>query len=253
MPPKVNISAEFLRERYHDRGWTMSRIADEVGCSVATVHNRMEEHGIERRNPRAWKERITVECANCGTEKQVQQFYYDTHDRFFCDNQCQGEFLKETGLTRGENNGRWKEKVVVKCANCGIELETYPCRLAEKENHLCDQTCRAKWYSENLSGENHPLWLPGGNRYSGDWLAARRQVRDRDGNVCQLCGKAAGQLGQVPDVHHIRPVRNFEVSDDAHVEENLVQLCRTCHPRMEQFDPARQRAILRRIGAGPFG
>lgn len=252
MPPKVEISPSFLREKYHEQGWTLSEIANEVGCSMATVHNRMEEHGIDRRDPKGWKERVAVECANCGTEKRVEQRHYESYDRFFCDNRCQGEFLEETGLSRGENNGRWKGKVTVECANCGDELAVYPCRLTEKENHLCDQSCRAEWYSTNLSGSDHPLWMPGDNRYSGRWLSARRNVRARDENRCQLCGRSASELEQIPDVHHIQPVRSYDDPNDAHVAENLVQLCRGCHARMEQLRPRKQRDLLAQQGVEPF-
>lgn len=183
---------------------------------------------------------------NCGTEKQVEQWQHEANKRFFCDNECQGEFLAETGLTRGESNGRWKGKVTVECANCGDELAVYPCRLEEKENHLCDQSCRAEWYSANLSGNDHPLWEPGDNRYSGRWLSARRHVRSRDGNRCQLCGRGASTLGQVPDVHHVEPARSYDDPEDAHVPENLVQLCRRCHADVEQLHPREQRDLLAR-------
>lgn len=118
MSSKVETSPFFLREKYHEQGWTLSEIADEVGCSIGTVHNRMEEHDIARQNPKAWKERICVECAHRGKEKRIEQWQCEAHERFFCDNECQGAFLAETGLSRGENNGRWKEKIIVECANC---------------------------------------------------------------------------------------------------------------------------------------
>lgn len=63
---KVEISPAILCKKYHEQGWTLSEIADDVGCSTATVHNRMEEHDIDRRNPRGWKERVDVECATVG-------------------------------------------------------------------------------------------------------------------------------------------------------------------------------------------
>lgn len=252
MSRKVELSPVLLRKKYHGEEQTLSEIAEAVGCSPATVHNRMKEHGIERRHPKARKDRVTVSCANCGSEKEVEQTHFESFDRFYCDNDCQGELLRKTGRTRGENNGRWKGKVSVDCANCGDELEVYPCRVEEKENHLCSQSCRAEWYSENLSGEDHPLWQPGDNRYSGRWLAARRQVRNRDGNECQLCGQSGDADGRVPDVHHIVPVRSFETEDDAHEPDNLVQLCRSCHAQMEQLAPARQRTVFEHVGAGPF-
>lgn len=48
MPEKIEIGEQALRTRYNDEGQSLSEIADEFDCSIATVHNRMEEYGIPR-------------------------------------------------------------------------------------------------------------------------------------------------------------------------------------------------------------
>lgn len=40
---------DWLRERYHREGLTQEEIAEEAGCSIMTVSNRLDEHGIEAR------------------------------------------------------------------------------------------------------------------------------------------------------------------------------------------------------------
>jgi len=50
----------------------------------------------------------------------------------------------------------------------------------------------------------------------------RRQVLERDGWRCQLCGSMAGV-----EVHHIQ--RRSQVGADA--EQNLITLCSACHRR----------------------
>lgn len=143
MPDKVEIDPDWLRQRYVREGGTLEDIADEKGCSIATVHNRMEEHEIPREATQDI-ESHTVECAYCGREKEVQRHQYEKQGRFLCDNSCQGEYLAETGETSGENNGRWKGKVTVECAYCGADLDVYPSRLEQKDNHLCDNDCRVE-------------------------------------------------------------------------------------------------------------
>ncbi len=53
----------------------------------------------------------------------------------------------------------------------------------------------------------------------------------RDNRRCQDCG-AREDL----HVHHIDPVRDFADSKEAHYLENLVTLCKYCHPKWEGRD-----------------
>ena len=39
-----------LRELYHEQGYSLREIADELRCHYTTVHQYMEKHGIERRD-----------------------------------------------------------------------------------------------------------------------------------------------------------------------------------------------------------
>lgn len=252
MPSKVEIPADTLRELYYQENQSLAEIAVRFDCSKGTVYKRMEEHGIPRRTAKQDIERIEVECRNCGKAKSVKQSHYRKSDRFFCDNECQGEFIEREGLSRKENNPQWKGKITVNCANCDEELEVYPCRLDEKDNHLCDNECRAEWYSANLSGEQHPLWKENGeDYYNGSWLRVKETVRRRDGDYCQLCGAGRDEFNQVPDVHHIRPIRDFDRPEQAHYPDNLVQLCRQCHGSLEQIPVHRQHEMLRTVEGGP--
>ncbi|WP_394327071.1 HNH endonuclease [Halopenitus malekzadehii] len=36
-------------------------------------------------------------------------------------------------------------------------------------------------------------------------------------------------MGREPDVHHLKPVREFEDPQDTHTLSNAVTLCRLCH------------------------
>ena len=67
------------------------------------------------------------------------------------------------------------------------------------------------------------------NTYNKGWSKARREALDRDSHECQQCGVNASEFDHDLDVHHKKPVREFEIPSDAHYLENLVSLCRKCH------------------------
>lgn len=69
--------------------------------------------------------------------------------------------------------------------------------------------------------------MPGA--YEGEkWEEARKAALSRDRGVCQDCGSTADL-----HVHHIEPVSSFNNSIDAHYLDNLVTLCKHCHPKWE--------------------
>ena len=59
--------------------------------------------------------------------------------------------------------------------------------------------------------------------YGKEWKGIRRKIINRDG-CCQDC-----QTVEDLAVHHIIPFKEFAVPHEAHTEENLVTLCRSCH------------------------
>jgi len=62
--------------------------------------------------------------------------------------------------------------------------------------------------------------------YPQNWtVELKERIRERDGRLCQLCGKNEEENGQRLSCHHI----NSEKSDLAFY--NLVTLCRRCHTR----------------------
>lgn len=68
--------------------------------------------------------------------------------------------------------------------------------------------------------------------YSGSrWRQSRRAVLSRDNRRCQDCGSE-----EYLHIHHVIPVREFENPEDAHYPDNLVVLCKYCHPSWEDED-----------------
>ena len=94
-----------------------------------------------------------------------------------------------------------------------------------------------KWYNEHtreflttvLRGSDSPQWLGGLSNFPYPFAfneQLKRQIRERDGNVCQLCSKTEEQNGRKLDVHHVGyDKENCEST-------SLVSLCRRCHSRV---------------------
>jgi predicted HNH restriction endonuclease len=49
--------------------------------------------------------------------------------------------------------------------------------------------------------------------------------------ICQSCGSEGDELWL--EVHHIIPVREFEIPEEANTMDNLILLCRGCHVEIE--------------------
>jgi len=89
-----------------------------------------------------------------------------------------------------------------------------------------------------LSGKKHPNWKGGFDcYYGGSWYHCKKEVRKRDGVSCRVCNENSNvKYGVKPDVHHITPVRYWDIKEE-HEEmnhpRNLISLCRSCHRELE--------------------
>lgn len=103
---------------------------------------------------------------------------------------------------------------------------------------------------DEATGEEHPRWKESSefpDYYGPNWCDARREVIERDGRKCRVCGTDSKGGERSLDVHHITPARKFNDSGEVDFEEmndlsNLVTLCRRCHGTLEgklqDCDPA---------------
>lgn len=189
---------------------------------------------------------VLVDCANCGTETRKPKYKLDRSENLFCSEDCHAHWREEN--MRGENAGGWEGggKVEIECHHCGSTKEKWKYRVEQYEHNFCDEGCYSDWQEETgvRSGENNTRWRGGHVRYYGpNWLSQRRRVRKRDEYSCQECGisesDSVEEFGRELDVHHIRPLREFEPFDEdevwgeANALSNLVTLCRRCHLKEE--------------------
>lgn len=173
--------------------------------------------------------RGVVECAYCGDEISRRPYRIDNVENVFCDNGCQGKWVSEN--VTGKDHPKWS-KVKKSCEICGDTFWAYKSH-AERRT-CCSNECKNVWQSRNFSRDNHPRWKGGPIKYRGyDFLAIKEKVLKRDQHRCQVCRATVADLGQEPDVHHIKPYREFEDSEKANDMNNLISLCRSCHNKWE--------------------
>lgn len=167
---------------------------------------------------------IEVKCANpgCGNTKLVFPGHKKAYGYFFCSETCKGEYRSK--LIRGENHPKWKPRIETACAYCGESLTITATRNRLYAKSFCNVACQGKWISENKVADNNPNWRGGKSfePYPITWnFRLREAIRNRDGRMCQVCGKA--ENGERLAIHHI------DYDKKNIVPENLVALCHTCH------------------------
>jgi len=211
---------------------------DEAGrfCSHECYGEYKKQAYIGEGNPREIK-RVTLTCPICEDEFEVQKHAEDR--RVCCSNECAGK--RRSKIFVGENHQNYTERIEIDCSWCGETLERLECRTKLHDNQFCDVGCYAKWVSENKSGKNHYKYKPESEKeYGKGWNEEKREsVRKRDNRVCQSCGEEASGYFDKLDVHHIEPADTFNSDEKRNAKENLISLCRSCHPKWEQMAPLR--------------
>lgn len=174
-----------------------------------------------------WKNaKENTQCEHCGG---TFEYYPSNKDGVYCPD-CVSE---ADGLLPEETN-EMIERIVTNCRYCQAEIRVLPSRAEkQKRGFFCDLSCYGAWLSENIVGERHHQWEGGQIPYGELWWEIRRQALNRDDYTCQHCLKTADELGKNPDVHHIRPVREFADPERAHSMSNVISLCRSCHQKVE--------------------
>ena len=167
----------------------------------------------------------TTTCRRCG-----DQFEYYPSDKtgVYCSS-C----VEESDEFLGDPYVKEAERTTKSCEQCGVKMNVLQSEVDRGRGKFCCRDCLATWLSENVIGKDHHQWAGGVLNYGQGWWSVRRRALERDGHQCRSCGKSAEEIGREPDVHHIVPVRNFDIPADAHGLDNVICLCRSCHRQVE--------------------
>jgi len=90
----------------------------------------------------------------CGSECRKFKSQLDKHERNFCSDECQRQFVSEINSKRPED----RATQIVECRNCSEMVEKQNCRIERYDNVFCSTQCQNEWQSDNMSGADSPLY-----------------------------------------------------------------------------------------------
>lgn len=232
-----------LRYFYHTKEYSLLETAEAVGCTEGTVSQWCNRLGVETRD--AQEARDTGTPPELENQSWLRREYID-EERTCADIADQldvtpltvSRWLRRHDIPTRPRHGLGNQDVEIDCENCGTTFTTNPGRSD------CAKYCGRECYYDAMdmpTGSDHwsyketPEYRPNGE----EWQRKRREVRERDGYQCRLCGVDESDMERELDVHHLQRVRD---TDDkrAAVEidtDLMVALCRSCHRRVEHLAP----------------
>lgn len=178
-------------------------------------------------------ERAEVTCENCGSVKRVTKSVLENRDQHFCNYECYNKWLSS-------GNAPMEREDVVE----SISGDSNPAKSDKVKQQI----------SQSMTGElNHmwrgghgtwvntgesKYWIPDKN-YGDNWGQVRSEILERDDGHCLICSDTTDLI-----VHHIVPLREFDSVESANQTDNLVTLCRSCHPTIEQLSTHEQEKLF---------
>jgi 5-methylcytosine-specific restriction endonuclease McrA/plasmid maintenance system antidote protein VapI len=229
---------EILRQAYYELG-SLEEVAEKFGVSWYTIQEWMDRHGIPtfQLDP---DHPVYDPKALCKIYRELNSISAVAEELGISENTV-SKWMNEFELEMNQRHHNRGNRVTVECDNCSKQKTVYETFLTDGRK-FCDQSCQGEWLSENQVGEEHPLYQGGTTpSYGSGWETVRKKVLERD-NLCQVCGDTPDS--RELDVHHIKPVREFDSPEKAHSLDNLVALCRSCHRKIETLPEAEQRGMI---------
>ena len=154
------------------------------------------------------KRKIKTACTQCGKEILQDKYGVGKH-KPFCSKECLSTYQSIVFPSRYPPN--------TTCIICGKPLRRPKCR-AKVKNPTCSYRCGAVRLSL-IRGPSHPLYRGLSDiGYLNFKKDLKRQIKERDGNQCTMCGDKQKLV-----VHHI----DYDKKNPA--PQNLITLCNTCH------------------------
>lgn len=143
--------------------------------------------------------RYRLTCEKCNKE-----FMSKRPDNRFCSRECINKHNKDNTIE-------------VRCVHCGKIYLQSSFNVYSEKNNYCSRRCNNNHYS-----------LKHKTRYGGTWTRRKKEISERDGHKCLMCGKTE-ELEQ----HHFIKLITFDNPNDAHYDENVGTFCKYCHKKVE--------------------
>lgn len=211
---------------------------------------------------RHYTPRINCVCEQCGKPFSVQKAVFEKRGAKYCTQQCAtearktkidctclqcGKIFKEyiSGIKRGQgkycSKKCWsiaqRNQIECICPICHKNFSVKAYRGKERAIIYCSKRCYAVGQSLLQRGSKSHFWRGGigRNAYRGEnWNQQRKAAYARDKGECQYCGRKPQKGKRKFQVHHIKPLREFNGDYVAANQlTNLITLCHQCHGKAE--------------------
>jgi len=241
LPDQRLTDAAWLRKQYVEKKQSTSEIASECDCSSTAVSKYLSKHGIETRTGEdripdqrlkdaEWLRKQYIElgkqlrdiAAECGCCKTTVRNWFKAHRI-----ERRSGRLSDPRLEDGD----WLRQQF-------REKDRTLSEIAEKCD--CSEFTVKRWLNR------HGIDSQGVVVYGPGWNTKKKEtVRERDDYTCQdpRCSVTQTEhiekYGKKLHVHHLRKARDVDDPKERNAKENLITLCRGCHPRWEKMADAR--------------
>ena len=203
--------------------------------------NKNHKHcSIECKRKADEKKWEIITCRYCGKKKKFKK----SDNRKYCNGECWHKYqktdeyinsiIKKATKKRLEkyngsswNKGIEKQQIIAKCLNCGKTFKVFKSQINEGHGKFCSRSC-------GTSGKFNNFYIHGNGRlkdrkkgYPPKWTPKlRKQIFQRDGGFCQICGKLL-VYNYEKQVHHI------DYNKKNCNPDNLILLCIHCHGKTQ--------------------
>jgi predicted HNH restriction endonuclease len=218
----------------------------DVICPYDGCDHQSTELGIQQHHKRTHGISLTdieIECDNCCEKFTRQRSVDKQYDLSFCTVECKTEYLSEKYSEEwiGEDHPSWNghtKEVERECGWCEEFFTTTKGAIERGRGKFCSRECYSSDLATRSTGEDHPFWKGGGDRYYGpknEWAKTRQKVLERDSFECQDCGMDnedhKNEYGCELHIHHITPRKEFNDYEEANKLNNLITYCVSCHSK----------------------
>jgi hypothetical protein len=212
---------------------------------------------------------VTLICSGCDSEFERPDWDLVDAENYYCSYECRRnegkldcpydgcEYTSDSELGIQQHHKRTHgislTTVEYECDNCGESFQRQQSKVATTPQNFCSQDCKYDKLSTDFSerrkgqdnpmygqtGEDHHRWNGGTTiNYGTGWVTARRRALERDEYQCQDCSMSRSEhynkYGYDLEVHHIKPFRTFNDSEEANRLTNLITVCTRCHKNREK-------------------
>ena len=175
-----------------------------------------------------------IKCQECG-----KAFKEDKHHKKikFCSKSCARKkgwkndvYNAEVRKRMGTNSGKVRmgqvrvERIIKICPVCNKKFSHIP--NYARQVTFCSTKCSGEYRGKIYCGELSPCWMGGKSFEPYDKAFNdnfKRRIRQRDNQICMLCGIHREKMKRALNVHHI----DYDKLNT--IQENCLCLCLPCH------------------------